>query len=1567
MSKVVNKSFEDILDYLRTISDSEAEKGRRFELLIKRYLEIAPPYADIFESVWTWSEFPLNGGKRDTGIDLVAKERVTGNYCAIQCKFYAESYTVQKKDIDSFFNEAGKELYSNGIIVTTTDNWTDNASSALDKRDKDIQRIRFQNLKDSAVDWSSFIVDQTDSMKLKKQHTLLPHQSEAYENVLEGFQQADRGKLIMACGTGKTFTSLKIAEAIAKQKEEKNSTILYLVPSISLLSQTLTEWNNQSTTQFRTYAVCSDRKVSRNSEDITSYDIGFPATTDSNKIVADYKLFSDKNNMTVVFSTYQSIEVLHEAQKKGFPTFDLIISDEAHRTTGVTLSDGEESHFVRVHDNEYIQAEKRLYQTATPKVFGDKTKNKADEKEAVLSSMDDVSLFGETFYDLKFGEAVERGLLTDYKVMVLVTDQNYVDVALANEIKSESNTLRSSDFARIVGTWNGLSKRKSHSNKIEGNPMKRAVAYTSTIETSKQVTQIFQDVVDTYTQNSDISNGATVEIQHVDGTMNTLERNNRLDWLKDEPEDDNVCRILSNARCLTEGVDVPDLDSVIFFNPRNSVIDVIQSVGRVMRKADDKEYGYIILPVTINKGNDIETELNNNKEYKVVWQVLQALRSHDERFNAMINQMELNMNKPSNVEVIGHTGDKGESGEGDGDKDKDDTVERHEQIIATFPDLEELQDAIYGQIVDKVGDKRYWENWSNDVAEIAQRHFDRIKLLLRDKNSEPYAVFQKFLNDLRSNLNNSIETDEAIEMLSQHLITKPVFDALFEGYSFVKNNPVSIAMENMLSVLEEEHLEKETRILDKFYESVKTRASKIDNLAGKQKVIIELYDKFFGTAFKRTTERLGIVYTPVEIVDFIINSVNETLKDEFDATLNDKGVHILEPFVGTGTFIVQLLQSGLINKENLLYKFTNEIHANEIVLLAYYIASINIEETFHELNGGEYQAFEGMVLADTFQLTETKDTLLTEMFGENSERAKKQNEKPIVAIMGNPPYSAKQRSENDNNQNEKFPKLDRSIKETYAKNSTAQNKNNLYDSYIRAIRWATDRIEDKGVIGFVTNGSFIDSITSDGLRQSLYEDFTSIYIFNLRGNARTSGEERKKESGNVFGMGTRTPVAIMLLVKNSDKSGCKIYYKDIGDYLSREAKLSEIQNAESFGNMKDELTITQPDKYNNWIGQRNEKFDSFIPLSDDSSSVFKDRGIGFGSSRDAWVTNYSTDNLVKNVKKLIYNYNHEIEYVSDEKKLNSNKTEINWSDDLKNRWKKSQKIKYNESSLTKVQYRPFAKRHLYNDKPLIKRPSMWNKVINKDICDNLILNFMGGNKEFSTIVTNEITDYQTLFNNKSVPLYFIEYDSLYNEYEVVDNVNDSMLSKFRKTYSNSVTKEDIFYYVYGILHSNEYRKTYANDLRKEIPRIPLVKDFWGYSKAGFKLVQLHINYEDVKPYPIKETKKENAFDNPYEVKKMRFGKNGKEVNKSVIHFNDHITVSDIPLEAYNYQVNGRSPIEWVIDQYEVKKDKNSGIKNDPNEYADNPRYVLDLLKRVITVSIETNKIVNNLPDFEILE
>ena len=1025
-------SIYDILEEFRSAKTSNREMGDKFERLIAAYLVTDPQYRDIYNDVWLWTEWPGRGKQPDTGIDLVAQERSTGEYCAIQCKFYDPAHSLQKADIDSFFTTSGKAPFTSRMIVSTTDKWSNHAEEALQNQTIPVQRLRVQDLDDSPVDWNQFSLNRPQDIKLKAKKTLRPHQTEALAHVIEGFEHADRGKMIMACGTGKTFTSLKIAEHMGAD----SGLVLFLVPSLSLLSQTLREWTAEAGRSLHSVAVCSDAQVGKKSEDISTHDLAFPATTNAQKVVQQIKAFEGKKELTVVFSTYHSIQAVADAQAKGVPEFDLIICDEAHRTTGVTLSGDDESHFVKVHDQDFIKGKKRLYMTATPRLYDDGAKGKAKEHDAELCSMDDETFFGPELHRLGFGEAVGSNLLSDYKVLVLAVDEHYVSRTFQVQLADADNELTLEDAVKITGCWNGLAKKRAINTDESGfdaddlAPMRRAVAFSRTIKDSKAIVSMFSKIVEEYIGNHpDDDTVLKCELDHVDGSFNALKRNGLLDWLKaDTSGDGNICRILSNVRCLSEGVDVPALDAVMFLNPRNSVVDVVQSVGRVMRKAEGKKYGYIILPIGIPADMEPDEALRDNQRYKVVWQVLQALRAHDDRFNATINQIDLNKKRPDQIQIIGVGGD--------GDKDDETTT----QLPINLPMIEEWRDAIYAKIVIKCGDRRYWEDWATSVANIAERHITRIKALLAEADSQHRAAFEAFLTGLQTNLNPSISQDDAIEMLAQHLITKPVFDALFEGYEFTKKNPVSIAMQTMLDLMEDQTLEKETQTLQNFYTSVRERVGGIDNAAGKQKVIEELYEKFFKNAFPKLAEKMGIVYTRVEVVDFIIHSADAALKQEFGVGLSDKNVHVLDPFTGTGTFMVRLLQSGLIKPEDLPYKYQNECHANEIVLLAYYIAAINIEETYHDLVGGDYQPFEGIVLTDTFQLAEGEGRI-EGVFPANSARANKQREQDIRVIVGNPPYSAGQTSENDANKNLKYPQLDDAIRGSYAKHSTATNKN----------------------------------------------------------------------------------------------------------------------------------------------------------------------------------------------------------------------------------------------------------------------------------------------------------------------------------------------------------------------------------------------------------------------------------------------------------------------------------------------------------------------------------------------
>lgn len=702
-----------------------------------------------------------------------------------------------------------------------------------------------------------------------------------------------------------------------------------------------------------------------------------------------------------------------------------------------------------------------------------------------------------------------------------------------------------SDAALLVGCWRGLSKIGAGDDfELDPEPMRRAVAFTNTIASSRRIAAALPRVVASAQEKG--LEGVNCETNHVDGSMGALVRDQALSWLRDDPPA-QTCRVLSNARCLSEGVDVPALDAVIFLQPRASQIDVVQAVGRVMRRAEGKRYGYVVIPVAVPAGEDPEQTLKDNRRYQVVWQVLQALRAHDDRFEAEVNKLDLQKGRSPRIHVVGVGGES---------QDRGDRLDFQGRLEMAWDGLEAK---VYAQIVKKVGDRRYWEDWADDVARIAQSHETRISTALAC-NPEVRSAFARFLASLRGTINPQVTKNEAVEMLAQHLVTEPVFEALFGDSEFATRNPVSMAMAEVVTAMhEQEAIEKERAELAEFYQSVRTRAEGIDNLAGRQRIVKELYEVFFRKAFPKAAERLGIVYTPVEIVDFMLRSVDHVLRREFGRHLGADGVHILDPFTGTGTFIARLLPMLSPTERDQAYR--ELLHANEIVLLAYYIGAINIEQTYHDLrDGGNYEPFPGIVLTDTFQLGEEDGEMLPEFLRPNSERARRQRTLPITVIVSNPPYSVGQKSENDNNKNLSYPKLDERLRKTYASRSSAGLLRNLYDSYIRAFRWASDRIGDQGIVCFVSNGAFIDAKSTDGFRKALADEFSAIYCLNLRGNQRTSGETSQREGGKVFGQGSRTPIAITLLVRHPGRSGvARLFYHDIGDYLSREEKLRRLQ------------------------------------------------------------------------------------------------------------------------------------------------------------------------------------------------------------------------------------------------------------------------------------------------------------------------------------------------------------------------------------------------------------------------
>ncbi|AOO73811.1 type ISP restriction/modification enzyme [Ligilactobacillus salivarius] len=1567
-------TFNELVNQIDDQLTNQRDRGTAFEKLAVAYLKNEPAFKNKYSNVWMLNEVPdeFQISKQDTGVDIVAQDRVTGKLTAVQAKYYKGK--VGKDTINSFIAETGKEYYTDGMIISSTDDWNKNAKKATEELSKDIAIIGLSQLQNANFDWQLFDFDSYKKDLTYKAKKLRDYQKEAISNALAYFKDHSRGKLIMAPGTGKTFTSLKIAEALMNESGGGTYNVLYLVPSIQLLSQTLFNWNSDKSDDLSmiSFSVVSDRKATKKKsgeDDLSAKDIGFPATTNVEELMANYANIKKQSQktMTVVFSTYQSIDVISKAQKQGYPEFDLIISDEAHRTTGASQM-GDASVFTKVHDNDIVKGKLRLYQTATPKVYGPEAKKKADDNSMVISSMDDETKYGTEIFRLGFGDAVSRGYLTDYKVSVLAVSETFVNKEMQKVMASSTSELKTSDIGKIIGVWNAMVKRNGITGEIDGAPMKRAIAFTDTIAHSKQIAKEFNYVINDYL-GAQAEDSFTVDVHHVDGGLNALQKKTELDWLASDIAD-NEARLLSNVRFLTEGIDVPNLDAVIFLSPKKSQVDIVQAVGRIMRKFEGKEYGYIIIPIVIDTNSDPADVLDSNDKYKEVWQVLNALRSTDERFDAEINKLELNKKKSGRINIIGtNTSPDQPITEDDGKDIENGESGQPVQLELNLEEMAGLEKAFYGRIVQKVGDRLYLEDWSKDVAEIAKRHITKINDLI---DSQPGAkqAFDVFLTSLQHNINSSVDKKQAIEMLAQHLITQPIFEALFEGYSFVKDNPVSHAMNDVVSAFSVFGFDKEQKELAPFYESVKLRASGIDNAEAKQKIIITLYDKFFRTGFKETTEQLGIVFTPVEVVDFIIKSVDYALNKYFGKYLSSKNVHILDPFTGTGTFMTRTLQyfkqqmdNGEITFEDILHKYNHELHANEIVLLSYYIASINIEAVFDEVNGPErgYEPFEGIVLTDTFESTERENSFMDELLGENNKRLKKQQEQPITAIISNPPYSVGQRNQNDNNENIHYKNLENDIQKTYIKYSKANNSNRVYDSYIKAFRWATNRLENKGIIGFVTNGNFIDNGSTDGLRSSLYKEFNHLYIFNLRGNARTSGEQRRKEKDNVFGQGTRTPITISILIKDGTDDH-EIHYHDIGDYLTRKAKLNTIKEFSSINGIDWDKII--PDINNDWINQRDLKYLEYTEISGEKDSVFYNQYIGVNSNRDAWVYGYSKKKMLDNINRMIDNYNIQAKKgYEDKSRLDNDLTQIKWTSELQKKALSGVELHFIKNCVVSTFYRPFTKKWLYYNRELLHRPGKFDtKWGEKNLA--IVTTGRSSNKDFSVLAIKNIPDINLMSAGAQT---FLRYDNSMNESLLQDNSNVNELFAQRI----GLSTDDTFTYVYGLLNSKEYQTKYANDLKKDLARIPIVKDKKKYVEIGKKLMDLHLNYEEVPIY--KGVSIESKADPSYKVNKMKFDKiknietNKKEKDRSTIIFNTDITIKNIPEKAYEYVVNGKSAIEWIMDQYQVKTDKKSGITDDPNDFSDDPKYIFNLLLRIINVSVQTVDLVNSLPKLEIIE
>ncbi|GAA9880979.1 DEAD/DEAH box helicase family protein [Helicobacter pylori] len=1215
--------------------------------------------------------------------------------------------------------------------------------------------------------------------------------------------------------------------------------------------------------------------------------------------------------------------------------------------------------------------------------------------------MDDESIFGEEIYTLNFEKAIALDLLTDYKVMILAVRKenlsgvtNSVNKKIsqleAKGTKLDKKLINNEFVCKIVGTHKGLAKQDlialddenkedyNLQNKNDTTPSQRAISFCKSIDTSKRIKDSFETIMECYDEELKKKSfkNLQISIDHIDGTMNCKVRLEKLEELNEFKT--NTCKVLNNARCLSEGVDVPALDSIVFFDGKSAMVDIIQAVGRVMRKAKRKQRGYIILPIALEE-SEIQNldEAVNNTNFKNIWKVLKALRSHDP---SLVDEATFK----EKIKIFGSDDRKNQDDEDsrDGEPKQNKTEQDPKQAQKTLFDaifLQDLADAIYNVMPTKLGDRNYWENFTKKTGNIARTLNNRLKDIF-EKNPE---IFHGFLDSLRNNVHSNIKEDEALDMIISHIITKPIFDAIF-GDNI--KNPISKALDKMVEKLSTLGLQGETKDLKNLYESVKTEAMHAKSQKSQQELIKNLYNTFFKVAFRKQSEKLGIVYTPIEVVDFILRATNGILKKHFNTDFNDKNITIFDPFTGTGSFIARLLskENDLISDEALKEKFDKNLFAFDIVLLAYYIALINITQAAQNRDSS-LKTFKNIALTDSLDFYEEKNDKGVFDFFKDLEENKDIKDtlagQNIRVIIGNPPYSAGSKSENDNNQNLSHPKLEKLVYETYGQNSSSKKASGrtTRDTLIQSMRMASDVVKDRGVIGFVVNGSFIDSKSADGFRKCVAQEFSHLYVLNLRGNQRTSGEVSRKEGGKIFDSGSRVTIAIIFFVKDASVKNGAISYYDIGDYLKREDKLNRLANFTDLDAIPFETII--PNNKGDWINQRGDDFDKLIPLKRDKKlqnpSVFDINSLGVASGRDAWVYNFSPNALMQSVQKCIDTYNADLKRFNthfreafkqrtkglksdklykqlNDQEITTDKTKISLTGNLKNKFINNENLPASNKERIRLSlYRPFNKQWLYWDKNWINRQREFSKIFPNKDAQNVVINTSSmASRNFSCLIANEIADLHIMANTQAYPLYY--YDDLGNRYNAISGY---ALNLFRRHYKdNAITEEEIFYYIYAIFHHKGYLEKYKNSLAKEAPRIALSEDFKELSTLGKELGELHLNYESGEMHTSVEYKTlMNAeIEGYYDVEKMT--KKGDR-----IVYNKNITITKIPKKAFEYVVNGKSAIDWVIERYQKTTDKDSLIENNPNDYKGG-KYVFELLCRVITLSEKSVDLIEKISE-----
>lgn len=1591
----------------------QTEAGRLFERLVRKILqEVHPYWSQVFREVVPWAEYARRRGlpAKDIGVDLVGYGKKEGKeekeeVYAIQVKLWDKPLTWN--DLGSFVGTITSPIYgfSRGLLVAP--------EGVTQEAERQLSPLPITLLTEEAllsgVDLASLVPDRPEEARRAGHKPLRPYQEEALSAVVRAFVEEgkERGKLIMPPGTGKTLVALRIAERVAG----KGKRVLFLAPSIALLDQSLRAWAEEASLPLRLFAVVSDPGVGRTSEDDLSALslLSIPPTTDPERL-AEEASREDPEAMTVVFSTYQSVEVLEEAQRLGLPPFDLMVLDEAHRTATVRAEG--ESPFTKVHHDTHVRARRRLYMTATPRVWeveggtgnGTAAKGKGrrkgkgkgetpallpreddpapeDDRDGVgllVYSMDDEEVYGPTLYEYTFTRAVQEGHLTDYKVVVLSMPEE-LQKDLASYLQGEE-ALRVEEALKAVGLWKVLQGEVLDE---KGQPLplniRRAIAFHGLVRESKALEREFAKVAEA-ALGAGLLRGSPrrVEVRHIDGQMSAYDRKALLDWLRGEPGPDEV-RLLTNAKVLTEGIDVPALDAVAFMRPRESVVDVIQAVGRAMRKAPGKDYGYVVLPVVV-RGEDEEREIEESG-YRAVWQVLSALRSVDKSFEA---RMRAALVRLSGTAVP-------EAGTGQGGPEVLGVVGGQEtppvvmDVLLEDPGLrQKVARGLAGKLVKRLSlGRKYLENWAEDVARVAERLKRQVEALAEQDPGVKKGL-EELLAALKALVNEEVTREEAVLMLVQHALTKPIFDALFGELQALRQDPVSQALDRLFQVFRG-FLEREGASLQDFYEEMRLKAQSLTDEAERADFLRRLYSNFFTKAFPEVADQVGIAYTPVELVDFLVRSADELARKHFGKGLADAGVVALEPFAGTGTFVTRLLHrvadtggAGVVEEK----LGRGEVWANEILLLPYHVLKANVENTVLSLTG-RYLPFEGALLTDSFRLAELwyrgealpAIPLFPEQYGKHLNR---QVKSPIQVVLSNPPWRAWVSREGKGKKNVDYPEVRKRVEQTYVQRAKeiglgggkkGENLNSLYDQYIQALRMASDRIGEEGIVAFVTNNGWLEGVVARGLRACLAEEFAEVYVYDLRGDARKKGEAWKREGDKVFGQASRAGVCLLLLVKRRGYEGRgKVFLHRVGDGLSREAKLAEVK---AYGSVRD--VPWREVAYEDWVGRLSGGFADMVPLDE----AFEVRSNGVKTHRDAYAFNFSREDLKRHMTRLIDTFNRHLGKKEDE--LEGDESLIKWDRELKGALKRGIPRSFEEDGAVYAAfYRPFVPMHLYLSKVFNAMTYQLPRIWPTPEAENLAIAVAGkGSEEFSALVTRKVTDLHFIETTQLYPLYVYDLPESRKGTRLLEtgsptptrrlNLKEEFLRRLEEALGRKVTPEEAFAYLYAVLSHPLYAERFANDLKMDLPRVPIPEDpalFEELARAGQELIRLHADYETLDPWketPLRVHEKEGAPEDPYE--RYRVEKMTLDRERGTLRYNDWIRIEGIPQEAFAWRPGGYSPLEWMVRFWKVEekvpKGKGEGIVWDPNRYLrerGEPRYLLDLIGRAVRVSVETVRV-----------